>query len=211
MGNEDKRKNCAITFDDGPNALYTTEILDLLAKYHAKATFFVVGKQADKLPNIVKREVKEGHEIAVHTYTHNYNKNITEDVLKDELIHTSNVINRLTGIKPTLFRPVGGFFNDIIINTAINNDYRVIMWSWHQDTKDWSKPGIDTITSHVILNARPGDIILLHDSGGDRSQTVKALENILKFFNKNGYKCITISEMLYRSNPSIPEVLHLLP
>lgn len=204
-----KEKIVAITFDDGPNELYTTKILDILAKYHAKATFFVIGKQAEKFPTIIKREVKEGHEVAVHSYTHNYNKINNEEKLKDELDQSSNVIQSLTGYKPTLFRPVGGFYNDSIVNTAINNDYRVIMWSWHQDTKDWSQPGIINITNQVISNARPGDIILLHDSGGDRSQTVKALENILQYFNKSGYKCITVSEMLYRSKPTIPEVFHL--
>lgn len=194
-----REKLVAITFDDGPHEIYTPQILNLLNKYHAKATFFVIGKQVEKFPYIIKREVKDGHEIAIHTYSHHYDKNISEKTLKEELDHTSKIIFQATGFKPTLFRPVGGFYNPTIIDTAFHNHYKVILWSWHQDPKDWSKPGTEKIASLIKTNAHPGDIILLHDSGGDRTQTVKALENILDYFSKNNFKCVTVSELLYRS------------
>jgi peptidoglycan/xylan/chitin deacetylase (PgdA/CDA1 family) len=195
-----KEKMVALTFDDGPDPLYTPQILDILAKYNAKATFFVIGSEAEKYPNIIKREVKEGHEVANHTYNHIYNFHADPENIKYELNTATNTIDRITGgYKSSLFRPVAGYINDFIIKNAIKNGYNVVLWSWHQDTRDWSKPGVEKITTHVISNTRPGDIILFHDSGGDRTQTVKALKNILDFYMDKGFECVTISDMLYRS------------
>ena len=195
-----EEKMIALTFDDGPDPLYTPQILDLLATYNAKATFFVIGSEAERYPRIIQREVKEGHEVANHTYNHIYNFHADPKNIKNELDKASNTIYDITGgYKPSLFRPVAGYINDFIIKNAIQDGYKVIMWSWHQDTRDWSKPGTEKITSHVISNSRPGDIILFHDSGGDRTQTVMALKNILKYFNEKGFECVTISDMLVRS------------
>ncbi|MDP4162514.1 MAG: polysaccharide deacetylase family protein [Bacillota bacterium] len=204
-------KIVALTFDDGPNPLYTPDILNALAKYKAKATFFVTGEQAERYPEIIKREANEGQEIANHTYNHHYKDDSDSDNLKEELMNTANIIKKITGKKPTLFRPVGGYLNKQIINTAFNNGYLTVLWSWHQDTKDWSKPGIEKITENVISDTRPGDIIILHDSGGDRSQTVKALENILKILYKEGFTCVTVSDMLYRSESIVPKPFQVTP
>jgi len=199
-------KLISITFDDGPHPIYTPQILDTLAKYNAKATFFVTGNRADKYPHLLKRIVKEGHEVGNHTYNHISGRNVTSISLKNELDSTANIINRITGVTPVLFRPVGGFYNDTIINTAIRNDYLVIMWSWHQDPEDWKKPSANKITKHVTSAAKPGDIVLLHDSGGDRSHTVKALESILDYLTEHNFKCVTVSEMMALSEklPQFP-------
>ena len=199
-------KMVALTFDDGPNPVYTPQILDLLAHYNAKATFFVIGSEADRNTSIIKREYREGHEIALHTYHHVYNFHSNKAEFKYELKKEANTIKRITGgYNPSLYRPVAGRINDFIVQNSIKNGYTVIMWSWHQDTRDWESPGTNKIINQVISNTRPGDIIIFHDSGGDRKQTVKALKKILEFYNKTGYKCVTVSEMLFRSKSIIPQ------
>ncbi|MGM9923531.1 MAG: polysaccharide deacetylase family protein [Bacillus sp. (in: firmicutes)] len=204
-------KVVAITFDDGPHPVFTPQILDLLAKYDAKATFFVAGNKVARFPDVLKRELAEGHEIANHTYTHPYDKHITEARLTAELEQTDALLERLTGQKPTLYRPVGGLFNDTIINAAVKNKKLVVLWSWHQDPRDWKSPPASRIASIITKGVQPGNIILLHDWNGTEetkvSQTVIALETILDFLDKNGYKCVTVSEMLYRSQKNMPEQL----
>lgn len=135
-----EEKLIALTFDDGPHSTYTPQILDILAKYNAKATFFVIGEHAKKSPDIIKRQVQEGHEIANHSYTHNNARLKEGDALKEELKQTDDIIHEITGMRPTFYRPVGGYYNDLIINTSVHEGYRVIMWSWHQDTEDWKIP-----------------------------------------------------------------------
>jgi peptidoglycan-N-acetylglucosamine deacetylase len=206
-----KEKLVALTFDDGPNPIYTPQILNALGKYNAKATFFVIGAEAERYPEIIKRQAKEGHELANHTYRHNFRDNFNENILKKELDKNAKVIENLTGTVPTLFRPHSGFYNEKIVNTAINNGYRVILWSWHQDTKDWRRPGVGKITRNVISDSKSGDIVIFHDAGGDRSQTVKAVENILEILYKNGYKCVTVSDMLQRSETFFTNPQNIIP
>ena len=190
-------KVIALTFDDGPHSTFTPRVLDLLAEYDAKATFFVFGQYAKKFPEIILRTDAEGHEIANHTYTHPYSSSPEE--LEHELKQTDDVLYDITGIYPALYRPVGGSYTDGTINTAVENGFKVVMWSWHQDTEDWKRPGVDQIVSKVLKGAKPGDIVLFHDAGGDRSQTVKALEEILPALKKEGYEFVTVSDLLNRN------------
>lgn len=204
-----EEKIVAITFDDGPHPVFTPQILDLLAKYNAKATFFVAGNKVKRFPDVLKRELAEGHEIANHTYNHIYSKRITAEKLTSELEETDALIEQLTGQKPNLYRPVGGLFNDLIINTAVKNGKLVVLWSWHQDPKDWRSPAANQISRIITKGVQPGNIILLHDWNGTEdsrvSQTVLALDSILAHLYKNGYKCVTVSELLYRSKQAMPE------
>nr|WP_312471423.1 polysaccharide deacetylase family protein [Neobacillus sp.] len=204
-----KEKMVAITFDDGPHPVFTPQILNILAKYNAKATFFVAGNKVKRFPEILRREVKEGHEIANHTYNHIYDRNITAATLTAELEETDKLIQSIIGYKPTLYRPVGGLYNDLIINTAVKNGKLVILWSWNKDPKDWQNPAASRICRDITEEVRPGNIILLHDWHGSEfsqaCQTVLALDTVLDFLSKNGYKCVTVSEMLYRSNTQFPE------
>lgn len=190
-----EEKFIALTFDDGPHPAYTPQILDVLLKHQAKATFFVMGAHAKKYPDIIKRQAVEGHEIGNHTFNHIYHQK-NSDQLKDELDDTKKAIHEITGKKTNLFRPVGGIYNDLIIHTAIENGYDVIMWSWHQDTKDWKSPSVNNIVNHVTSNVQPGDIVLLHDAGGNRSQTVKALDEVLTVLKEEGYQFVTVSELI---------------
>lgn len=205
-----QEKIVAITFNDGPHPSYTPQILDILAKYNAKATFFVSGNKVKSYPDILEREVKEGHEIANHTYNHIYDKNMSAVLLSSELDQTDKVIWEIAKYKPSLYRPVGGFHNDLIINTAVKKGFKVVLWSWSQDPQDWKRPAANTISNHIIKSLRAGDIILLHD-WTDRPQTVKALETTLDYLYKNGYECVTVSDLLFRSNNSSPGLFRTFP
>ncbi|MCZ2258097.1 polysaccharide deacetylase family protein [Sporosarcina sp. G11-34] len=193
-----EEKVIALTFDDGPHATYTAEILDLLSAHDAKATFFVLGERAEKFPNLILRQKNEGHEVANHTYSHPYSS--TPENLEMELKKTNEIIFEITGTYPLLYRPVGGSYNEPTINTAVKNGYKVVLWSWHQDTEDWKRPGVNKIVEKVLSGAKPGDVVLFHDAGGNRSQTVKALEEILPELKKEGYEFVTVSELLNRNS-----------
>jgi len=146
-----KEKLVALTFDDGPNPVTTPLILDLLAENEAKATFFVVGKRLERFPDVVRREAREGHEVANHTYSHLYlNSRVNRARLSEELNRTEDRIYGLTGKHCPWFRPPGGFFNDYVIQTARERGYTMVLWSWHQDTKDWSSPGTRRIVDKVF-------------------------------------------------------------
>lgn len=189
-----EEKVVALTFDDGPHPKYTAEILDLLASYNAKATFFIVGENAEKKPELILRQYNEGHEIANHTYTHPLKTTLPK--LEVEIKKTNDLIYSITGYYPELFRPVEGQYTDSMVQSVVKNGYKVIMWSWHQDTEDWKNPGVHRIVKTVLKGIKPGNVILFHDGGGNRSQTVKALEKILPELQKQGYEFVTITELL---------------
>lgn len=187
-------KIVALTFDDGPHKKYTPEILDLLEKYNAKATFFVVGEHAEKNPEIVLKMYEDGHELAIHTYTHPLRTNVPN--LMKEIKQTHETLYGITGFSPTLFRPVEGQYTDAMIEAIVKEGYKVVMWSWHLDTMDWKSPGADKIVDTVLNGVKEGSVVLFHDGGGNRQQTIKALEKIIPELEKEGYKFLTISELL---------------
>lgn len=186
----------ALTFDDGPNPRYTPEILDILKEHNAKATFFVIGEQAEKYPELIEREFREGHEIGNHTYRHRIIQRQNSAALSHELVETDLLVLGLTGIRPHLFRPPGGYYDQRVVETALQEGHQTVMWSWHQDTRDWSRPGVRKIVSTVTKNVRNGDIVLLHDHGGNRKQTVAALKRILPQLKKKGFQFVTVSELM---------------
>ena len=187
-------KIVALTFDDGPHKKYTPEVLDLLKKYNARATFFVVGEHADQNPEVILRMYEEGHELAIHTYTHPLKTTIPN--LMEEIKQTHETIFGISGYSPTLFRPVEGQYTDAMIEAVAKEGYKVVMWSWHLDTLDWKNPGVNNIVETVLKGVQGGNIVLFHDGGGNREQTVKALETILPDLEKQGYQFVTISDLL---------------
>jgi polysaccharide deacetylase family sporulation protein PdaB len=191
----------ALTFDDGPDPRETPEILDILRKYNAEATFFVLGQQAHKYPDILRREVSEGHELANHSFTHRDLRHLSRIEITQEISKLDDEIFANTGQHTKLFRPPGGYYNKKIVETAEQAGYTVVLWTWYQDSKDWSKPGVQKIVTKVISNAHPGDIILFHDRISGRSQTVMALNRILPELQKQGYQFVTISQLI-GSNPT---------
>jgi polysaccharide deacetylase family sporulation protein PdaB len=200
-------KVIALTFDDGPDALNTAPILDLLEKYDAKATFFLVGNKVERNPELVKRELAQGHELANHTYSHSYLGNkTTADNMKKDILRAEKVIFSITGQKCRFFRPPGGYLNERLVNTAVEQGYIVVMWSWHQDSRDWSTPGVKKIVDSVLNRVQNGDIVLFHEYVEGKTQTIAALEQILPELKKRGYHCVTISELLtYRKTKEITE------
>ncbi|QRG66897.1 polysaccharide deacetylase family protein [Brevibacillus choshinensis] len=190
------KKVMALTFDDGPDPEYTAQIAALLREYNAKATFFMVGSRVKAFPQVARQLVSENHELANHTYSHPDVRRISNDRLQAEMEKTQEIIYASTGVRPQLFRPPGGYYSDSVVNVAKRSGFLVVMWSWHQDTRDWSDPGVKKIVNKVINNARNGDIVLFHDYGGNRSQTVKALREILPVLQKRGYEFVTVSEMM---------------
>ncbi|GCL70945.1 polysaccharide deacetylase [Paenibacillus naphthalenovorans] len=198
-------KIIALTFDDGPDPADTPAILDLLRQYEAKATFFVIGKRVEKHPELVKRELREGHEIANHTYSHPYFKQkIAGEKIRDEILKAERSILEATGHKPSLFRPPGGYYGDNLVDASKKSGYLVVMWSWHQDTEDWNRPGVAKIVNKVLKNARNGDIILFHDYVEGKSQTIEALKQILPQLKERGYRFVTVSELLhYRKSTTV--------
>ncbi|MGJ7034648.1 polysaccharide deacetylase family protein [Anoxybacillus eryuanensis] len=199
-------KMVAITFDDGPDMLYTPDILTILKQYDAKATFFVVGFRAEKYPDIIKRQMNEGHEIANHSYKHLDFRGKSKQTIEEEIKKSEDVIYQITGKRPTLFRPPLGYYNKRIIDIAKQRGYTVVMWSKHQDTYDWQNPGTSRIVRRVISHIQPGQIILFHDHGsGSRKQTVQALKEILAILKEKGYTFVTVSELL-KHHPNYREL-----
>ncbi|WP_308637436.1 polysaccharide deacetylase family protein [Paenibacillus silvisoli] len=190
-------KKIALTFDDGPYPKTTNEILDLLKQYNAKATFFVVGHRVKEFPDTIKREIAEGHEVANHTYNHVFlTKGTTASTIQKEIMQTEDSLVELTGKRPHLFRPPGGFYNERMIQISHKLGYTTVLWSWHQDTDDWRSPGVNHIVRKVLKNARNGDIVLLHDYIPGNGHTVQALRVILPELTKRGYKLVTVTELM---------------
>ncbi|MUG44948.1 polysaccharide deacetylase family protein [Paenibacillus woosongensis] len=198
-------KCIAFTFDDGPDHRQTQQILDVLDQYNAKATFFVVGERVEKHPEIVKMQLAKGHEIGNHSYRHPSFQGLSKGNMHNELSKTQQAIYQATGYKAVLFRPPGGFYNETLINVSKANELKFILWSWHQDTKDWRSPGVNRIVKKVLTNARSGDIVLMHDYVANSTQTVEALKQILPELKKQGYSFVTVTELLTHKAKAQPD------
>lgn len=113
-----------------------------------------------------------------------------------EIQQTDDTLYGITGYSPRLFRPVEGYYSEKLVKDVANEGYKLVMWSWHLDTEDWKNPGVNQIVNKVLTGVEQGDVVLFHDGGGNREQTVKALEKLLPELKNQGYTFITISEML---------------
>ncbi len=196
MSNRKAKKRVALTFDDGPCPAYTPQILDYLKNENVKATFFLIGCNAEENPELVRREFNEGHEIGNHTYSHPNVKNISTDRLLSEIEKCQSVIESITGSRPKLFRPPGGFITDNIVTTLTENQFTPVLWSWKQDTKDWSCPSVEYVVNTVLNNINDGDIILFHDYNSESSPTPAALEIIIPRLKDMGYEFCTVSQLM---------------
>lgn len=186
INNSDKL--IALTFDDGPN-YNTSKVLDVLAKYNVKATFFVLGSKAKDNKKILKREYDSGMEIGNHTFNHLLLTKYKENVIKDEIDKTSSVIFEVTGRYPKLLRPSYGAYNNTIKKIG---DMPIIIWDI--DTLDWKYHNSKRIASRVINKVKDGDIILMHDI---YSATANSLNIIIPELQNRGYTFVTIPELFY--------------
>jgi chitin deacetylase len=191
------QKVIALTFDDGPWVGSTPKVLDILKKNNIKGTFFVVGQMLKEHPDLGVRIVTEGHVIANHTWTHRYHF-MNPQVAAYEVESTSDLIYQTTGVKTTLFRPPGGIMNNGVAAYARNQKYTIVMWS--ADSVDYSRPPVSRLIRNVTRESKPGGIVLMHDGGGNRSNTVEALPQIINHFKKQGYSFVTIPELLEMQN-----------
>ena len=178
----------ALTFDDGPHSKNTDDILNILSKYNAYATFFMLGSNAEKYPDVVKRVFDAGNEIGIHTWSHKELTKLSSDEIKKEVDNTASKIEKITGKRPTLVRPPYGSINENVKNKI---DNPLILWN--VDSLDWKSRDKEKIVPLVLNDVQDGDIILLHDI---HSTTVPAVEEILKYLVENDYQIITVSQML---------------
>ncbi len=187
-------KVIALTVDDGPWPETTEEMLHIFKQNDVKATFFWIGKSIENSPEIARRVVAEGHAIGNHTWHHLYDP-MDAATAANEIDRTAKLIYEITGVKTTFFRPPGGVLNNGLAKYAKERNYSVVMWSvTSADTDPHAQP--QAFVDNVLKGAKPGAIVLMHDGGGDRSRTIKALPEIIAGLKKQGYRFVTIPELL---------------
>ncbi|MFJ7204310.1 polysaccharide deacetylase family protein [Streptomyces sp. NPDC098789] len=175
-----------LTFDDGPDPRYTPAILDTLARYGVRAMFFVCGEMATDNRDLVRRMAAEGHVIGNHTWTHPLIPKLTRPDLASEIGRTSEVVQQATGEAPHWFRAPYGAWNRAAFEIGAELGMEPLAWT--VDTLDWTEPGTPTIVSRVLKGAAPGVIVLSHDAGGNRAQSVQALGEYLPQLLSRGYR-----------------------
>lgn len=187
-------KRIALTFDDGPHAVYTAEILSILKEYGIKATFFVVGQNAEEFPSLVKQAAEEGHEIGNHTYSHPKLKEQNAESFSYKLEKTKAVLESITGVSPILFRPPEGFREGVIKTVAKEQGYQMVLWS--VDTEDWRGLSADRIENAIMKDVKDGSIILCHDYVAGQSHTPEALRRVIPRLLEEGYEFVTVSDLV---------------
>lgn len=186
-------KTIALTFDDGPWPGQTDAILNVLKANGVPATFFLVGGRATLYPDLVRREVAEGQLIGSHTLGHRGLSGLTPAQVHVQIGHGSDRIRRITGVQPTWFRPPYGAMTGVAWREVRDQGLRVV--NWDVDSLDWRQPGAKQIAANVLSAAHPGAIVLMHDGGGDRSQTVAALPEIIAGLRAQGYVFVTVQDL----------------
>lgn len=191
----------ALTFDDGPSATLTPKLLDLLAKHHMKATFFVIGQNAADNPAILRRAVHEGHEIANHSWSHPNLAKMSDEAVRRELQKTDDAISSAIGKRPTLLRPPYGAIT-ARQKRWIHDDfnYRIIIWD--VDPLDWKRPGPAIVSSRILKETHPGSIVLAHDI---HPPTIEAMSPTFDQLDQKGFKSVTVSELLAMAVPAPPK------
>ena len=191
----------ALTFDDGPHATLTPKLLDLLAAHHMRATFFVVGQNAADHPEILRRAIREGHEIANHSWSHPNLTKMSDEAVRRELQKTDDAIFAAIGKHPTLLRPTYGSIT-ARQKVWIHDDfgYRIIIWD--VDPLDWKRPGPGVVCSRILKETRAGSIVLAHDI---HPPTIEAMPATFDQLDRKGFKSVTVSELLAMATPVPPK------
>ncbi|OLB34868.1 MAG: hypothetical protein AUH11_16760 [Acidobacteria bacterium 13_2_20CM_57_17] len=210
-------KKIAISFDDGPDPQWTPKILDILKEKKAPGVFFIIGDQANKRPDILKREFAEGHEIGNHTFTHPKFDEISHTQLRWELNLTQRLIESTLDVKTILFRPPYGIdhqpeYSEEVAQLPVAQEMGYLIVGQRIDPDDWSlrngKPiPAKEIVDSVLRQAGNGNIILLHDGGGDRTQTVAALPRIIDALRKKGYQLVSVSDLIGKTRAEVMPLL----
>ena len=189
----------AMTFDDGPHPVHTPRLLDILRRRNIKATFFVVGTNARRYPQLIRRMIAEGHEIGNHTVNHKYLSRISVAEARAEVLGCEKAIVAACGVKPRILRPPGGHINDRVkVWLKKEFGYSTIMWA--VDPEDWKRPGSDVVARRIISETDPGEIVLAHDIHGP---TIAAMPRALDGLLSNGYRFVTVSQLIAIERRSI--------
>lgn len=191
---DERKKKVALTFDDGPWPRQTDAILRILDAEGVPATFFVIGKQVKAHPDIVRQAVRAGHAIGNHTY-HHVNLTATDaEHLASEIVGTSRAVVSAAGVAPRWLRPPGGAIDAVAYREASRQGLRVALWT--VDPQDWRKgKTADEIEAEVVRAVTPGAVILLHDGGGDRRETIAALPGIIRRLRAKGYEFVPLAQV----------------
>jgi peptidoglycan/xylan/chitin deacetylase (PgdA/CDA1 family) len=174
-----------LSFDDGPSPRYTPLILDALDRYGVRATFFALGENVSRHPSVTRRAHRRGHSVQNHTWSHPDLRRVSWSAFKSQIVRTDRAVHAQTGYTPRCLRPPYGAVDDRVRQRARSLGKTIRLWT--VDPRDWSRPGSAVIANRVLNDVRPGSIILLHDGGGDRGQTVAALPTILRTLKARGY------------------------
>jgi len=187
----DGPKAIALTIDDGPSPAYTPQILRLLAKYRVTASFSMIGVQVDQYPAIARDVAAAGHEIVNHTWQHLDLPALRAAAALAQIDRATEAIHRVTGRVPSCFRAPYGAWSRPVLQHCERVGMTPVDWS--VDPRDWTRPGVSYIADNILRNARTGSIILEHDGGGDRSQTVAALRFVIPRLLDAGYHFRTVA------------------
>lgn len=190
----------ALTFDDGPGP-YTPGVLSVLERFHVHATFFVIGEMLRYFSASAERELRDGDVIGDHTETHPEMATLSAHDQREELFEQIARIELLGGPRPVLFRPPYGSYDATTMREL--HALHLLMVLWSADTEDYLQPGVSVIVEHALAAAHPGAIILMHDAGGTRTQTIEALPTIIRELRTRGYHLVTVPELL-RDDPPPP-------
>lgn len=186
-----EEKVLSISFDAAWGSANTEELLNILDRYEARTTFFLVGFWAEKYPELVAEIVARGHEIGNHSATHPHMSQLSAAQIREELRKTSDLVKSITGQPTTLFRPPYGEYNDLVVRVSREEGYECVQWN--VDSLDWKNLGTQNMISQCTKAVNPGDIVLFHN---DSKYILEALPTILEYYTQAGYRIIPISELL---------------
>jgi peptidoglycan-N-acetylglucosamine deacetylase len=187
----------ALTFDDGPHPVMTEKLLAVLHQAHVPATFFVVGKMADRYPELVREIARDGHELANHTYTHPNLANLSNDAILSELDRTRETILRLTGQDTYLFRPPGGDYSRRMIRLTENAGYRMVLWDIL--TRDVEGASPQMMRWRILRGAEDGAVVLMHSG---IKNTLDTLPEVISLLQQEGYHFVTVSTLFKQTHRS---------
>jgi peptidoglycan-N-acetylglucosamine deacetylase len=193
-----KGHELALTFDDGPGP-YTQQLVGVLNKYHVHATFFAIGEEERYFSAGTTLELRSGDVVGDHTETHPMMASLSAHDQREELVEQIARIELLDGPRPRLFRPPYGSFNATTFHLL--HQLHLLMVLWSTDTDDYTLPGVQAIVQSALAGAHPGAIILMHDAGGDRSETIAALPAIIRGLRKRGLEPVTIPRLMLDDPP----------
>jgi peptidoglycan-N-acetylglucosamine deacetylase len=183
----------ALTVDDGPTSAYTRALLEMLSRERAHATFFVVGQRVEMRPDLVRREIAAGNEVADHTWSHPHLERLDPRAAELEIARGADAVRAATGIAPAYFRPPRGDTTAGAIAAARRLGMRTVLWSVAVEHDLHGTP--PQMAGYVLSMVQPGSIILVHDGGGDRHRSLQALAIVLRGLRTRGYRVVTLGEL----------------